>query len=147
MSSWAWVGTCSYPRHGLPYRLLPSNWYLTYSSSSDPPGYSKCILVSHDWGALLAWNFSIYYPSLVDRMVVVSAAPMSVYQGVSGGPGHWMCLCKGMCVCVCTSPSTSQHSRGGGSSSEPGSLPQQHSQFTIIDNTLRSNSHFLTTYR
>ncbi|XP_017534465.1 epoxide hydrolase 3 [Manis javanica] len=46
-------------------------------------GYSKCILVSHDWGALLAWNFSIYYPSLVERMVVVSAAPMSVYQDYS----------------------------------------------------------------
>uniref|UniRef100_A0A8C6A8T1 Epoxide hydrolase 3 n=1 Tax=Marmota marmota marmota TaxID=9994 RepID=A0A8C6A8T1_MARMA len=46
-------------------------------------GYSKCILVSHDWGALLAWNFSIYFPSLVERMVVVSAAPMSVYQDYS----------------------------------------------------------------
>uniref|UniRef100_A0A3Q1LKN8 Epoxide hydrolase 3 n=1 Tax=Bos taurus TaxID=9913 RepID=A0A3Q1LKN8_BOVIN len=46
-------------------------------------GYSKCILVAHDWGALLAWNFSIYYPSLVERMVVVSAAPMSVYQDYS----------------------------------------------------------------
>uniref|UniRef100_A0A0D9R1E8 Epoxide hydrolase 3 n=2 Tax=Chlorocebus sabaeus TaxID=60711 RepID=A0A0D9R1E8_CHLSB len=43
-------------------------------------GYSKCILVAHDWGALLAWHFSIYYPSLVERMVVVSGAPMSVYQ-------------------------------------------------------------------
>ncbi|XP_053442528.1 epoxide hydrolase 3 isoform X3 [Nycticebus coucang] len=52
-------------------------------------GYSKCILVAHDWGALLAWNFSIYYPSLVERMVVVSGAPMSVYQGVSGSLGHW----------------------------------------------------------
>ncbi|XP_058419550.1 epoxide hydrolase 3 [Diceros bicornis minor] len=46
-------------------------------------GYSKCVLVAHDWGALLAWNFSIYYPSLVERMVVVSAAPMSVYQDYS----------------------------------------------------------------
>ncbi|KAB1259226.1 Epoxide hydrolase 3 [Camelus dromedarius] len=46
-------------------------------------GYPKCILVSHDWGALLAWNFSIYYPSLVERLVVVSAAPMSVYQDYS----------------------------------------------------------------
>ncbi|XP_004323827.1 epoxide hydrolase 3 isoform X2 [Tursiops truncatus] len=46
-------------------------------------GYSKCILVAHDWGALLAWNFSIYYPSLVERMAVVSAAPMSVYQDYS----------------------------------------------------------------
>ncbi|XP_012915965.1 epoxide hydrolase 3 isoform X3 [Mustela nigripes] len=46
-------------------------------------GYSRCILVAHDWGALIAWNFSIYYPSLVERMVIVSAAPMSVYQDYS----------------------------------------------------------------
>uniref|UniRef100_A0A8C8ZC79 Epoxide hydrolase 3 n=1 Tax=Prolemur simus TaxID=1328070 RepID=A0A8C8ZC79_PROSS len=55
----------------------------THPSSLPPPPnpcYSKCILVGHDWGALLAWNFSIYYPSLVERMVVVSGAPMSVYQ-------------------------------------------------------------------
>ncbi|XP_004632686.2 epoxide hydrolase 3 isoform X1 [Octodon degus] len=43
-------------------------------------GYSKCILVAHDWGAVLAWNFSIYFPSLVERMVVVSAPPTSVFQ-------------------------------------------------------------------
>uniref|UniRef100_A0A8C0ZXG1 AB hydrolase-1 domain-containing protein n=1 Tax=Castor canadensis TaxID=51338 RepID=A0A8C0ZXG1_CASCN len=46
-------------------------------------GYSKCILVGHDWGAVLAWNFSIYFPSLVERMVVVSGPPMSVYQDYS----------------------------------------------------------------
>ncbi|KAM9689123.1 epoxide hydrolase 3 isoform 2-T2 [Trichechus inunguis] len=43
-------------------------------------GYSKCVLVGHDWGGFLAWNFSIYYPALVERLVVASAAPMSVYQ-------------------------------------------------------------------
>ncbi|KAM9095059.1 epoxide hydrolase 3 [Sarcophilus harrisii] len=43
-------------------------------------GYSKCVLVAHDWGGILAWNFSIYYPSLVERLVVVSAPPMFVYQ-------------------------------------------------------------------
>ncbi|XP_037674563.1 epoxide hydrolase 3 [Choloepus didactylus] len=46
-------------------------------------GYSKCILVGHDWGGILAWNFSIYYPSLVDRLIVASASPMSVYQDYS----------------------------------------------------------------
>ncbi|XP_003413094.1 epoxide hydrolase 3 [Loxodonta africana] len=46
-------------------------------------GYSKCVLVGHDWGAILAWNFSIYYPALVERLVVASAAPMSVYQDYS----------------------------------------------------------------
>ncbi|XP_075393743.1 epoxide hydrolase 3 [Tenrec ecaudatus] len=46
-------------------------------------GYSKCILVGHDWGGLLAWNFSIYYPAFVERLVVACAAPMSVYQDYS----------------------------------------------------------------
>ncbi|KAK7810971.1 hypothetical protein U0070_024149 [Myodes glareolus] len=46
-------------------------------------GYSKCILVSHDWGAVLAWDFSIYFPSLVERMVVVGGPPMSVFQEYS----------------------------------------------------------------
>lgn len=61
-------------------------------SPSHPPGYSKCILVGHDWGSLLAWNFSIYFPSLVERMVVVSAAPMSVYQGGLLSLGHNLCV-------------------------------------------------------
>ncbi|XP_055975539.1 epoxide hydrolase 3 isoform X1 [Sorex fumeus] len=50
-------------------------------------GYSKCILVAHDWGAVIAWNFSVYFPSLVERMVVVSGAPMPVYQDYS--MRHW----------------------------------------------------------
>lgn len=72
-----------------PSPCLTSPWHLADTSSSGPPGYSRCILVAHDWGALIAWNFSIYYPSLVERMVIVSAAPMSVYQGVLGSPGCW----------------------------------------------------------
>lgn len=88
MSFWAWVGMCppipalvsvtpASPLPGISLTLVP----LT-TPPPPRPGYSKCILVAHDWGALLAWNFSIYYPSLVERMAVVSAAPMSVYQGV-----------------------------------------------------------------
>lgn len=80
---------------------LASAWHLTDAGSSHPPGYSKCILVAHDWGALLAWNFSIYHPSLVTRMVVVGAAPMSVYQGVLGSPGRWdMPVPRGLSLCL-----------------------------------------------
>ncbi|KAM6216823.1 epoxide hydrolase 3 [Rhynchocyon petersi] len=46
-------------------------------------GYSKCILVAHDWGAVLAWNFSIYYPALVECLVITSGPPMSVFQDYS----------------------------------------------------------------
>lgn len=89
MSSWAWVGTCLHPSPGLPHPSVTSTYYLTHSSSSGPPGYSKGIIVAHDWGSVLAWNFSIYYPSLVERMVIVSGAPMSVYQGISRSPQCW----------------------------------------------------------
>ncbi|XP_049645237.1 epoxide hydrolase 3 [Suncus etruscus] len=50
-------------------------------------GYSKCVLVAHDWGALVAWNFSVYFPSFLERMVVVSGAPMPVYQDYT--LRHW----------------------------------------------------------
>ncbi|XP_069864719.1 epoxide hydrolase 3 [Dipodomys merriami] len=43
-------------------------------------GYSKCVLVAHDFGATLAWNFSVYFPSLVDRMVIISGPPKFVFQ-------------------------------------------------------------------
>lgn len=48
--------------------------------------------MGHDWGSILAWNFSIYYPSLVERMVIVSGAPMSVYQGIARSPQCWEVL-------------------------------------------------------
>ncbi|XP_004761196.1 epoxide hydrolase 3 isoform X1 [Mustela putorius furo] len=71
-------------------------------------GYSRCILVAHDWGALIAWNFSIYYPSLVERMVIVSAAPMSVYQGTS----PWSPRSLPPQLCCCGERRTPTSSRG-----------------------------------
>ncbi|KAM4887456.1 epoxide hydrolase 3 [Thomomys bottae] len=46
-------------------------------------GYSKCVLVGHDFGAVLAWNFSVYFPSMVERMVIVSGPPKFVFQEYS----------------------------------------------------------------
>lgn len=64
--------------------LTPTTSYTIVSVPALHLGYSKCILVSHDWGAAIAWDFSIYFPSMVERMVVVSAPPMSVFQGMLG---------------------------------------------------------------
>ncbi|XP_060038350.1 epoxide hydrolase 3 [Erinaceus europaeus] len=46
-------------------------------------GYSKCVLVAHDWGGVIAWHVSTYYPALVERMVVISAPPRPVFQEFS----------------------------------------------------------------
>ncbi|XP_054161801.1 epoxide hydrolase 4-like [Oppia nitens] len=36
-------------------------------------GKQKCILVSHDWGGLVAWTVSAKYPEIVDRFIVCNA--------------------------------------------------------------------------
>jgi pimeloyl-ACP methyl ester carboxylesterase len=35
-------------------------------------GYSKCVLVSHDWGGLLAWQFTARYPQMVSHLVTMA---------------------------------------------------------------------------
>ncbi|MBE9178752.1 alpha/beta hydrolase [Oculatella sp. LEGE 06141] len=35
-------------------------------------GYERCILVGHDWGGAIAWNFAYAYPELVDRLIVLN---------------------------------------------------------------------------
>lgn len=36
-------------------------------------GKQKCILVSHDWGGLVAWMTAAQYPELVERHIVCNA--------------------------------------------------------------------------
>lgn len=35
-------------------------------------GYQDCILVSHDWGGAIAWNFAYIYPTMVEKLVVLN---------------------------------------------------------------------------
>jgi pimeloyl-ACP methyl ester carboxylesterase len=35
-------------------------------------GYSKCVLVGHDWGGAIAWNFAYRYPSMLDKLIVLN---------------------------------------------------------------------------
>jgi pimeloyl-ACP methyl ester carboxylesterase len=36
-------------------------------------GHTKCILVAHDWGGAVAWNFAAQYPEAVERLVIVNS--------------------------------------------------------------------------
>ena len=35
-------------------------------------GYEDCILVAHDWGGAIAWNFAYAYPEMVEKLVVLN---------------------------------------------------------------------------
>jgi epoxide hydrolase 4 len=46
-------------------------------------GYDRCILVGHDWGGAIAWNFAYAYPNLLDRLIVLNLPhPAKFAQGL-----------------------------------------------------------------
>lgn len=46
-------------------------------------GYDRCILVAHDWGGAIAWQFAYAYPERVDRLIVMNLPhPAKFQQGL-----------------------------------------------------------------
>ena len=35
-------------------------------------GYDSCVLVAHDWGGAIAWNFAYTYPQMVQKLIVLN---------------------------------------------------------------------------
>ena len=43
-------------------------------------GYERAILVGHDWGGAVAWEFSKLYPEMLDKLVVLNCPPAAILQ-------------------------------------------------------------------
>ncbi|KAM8930037.1 epoxide hydrolase 4 [Pelodytes ibericus] len=45
----------------------------------DSLGYTKCVLVGHDWGGMIAWLVAICYPETVTRLIILSFPHPTVF--------------------------------------------------------------------
>lgn len=46
----------------------------------DQLGYKSCVLVGHDWGAIVAWGVSILYPQIVDKLIILNVPHQLAYR-------------------------------------------------------------------
>src|SRR5258708_4041088 len=59
----------------------PPRGYDLVTAASDAAGMvrslgeANAVVIGHDWGGLIAWTMAAYFPKVVRRLAVVSAAP------------------------------------------------------------------------
>lgn len=59
---------------------LSHNLCATFAAVLSALGHESCILVGHDWGGALAYDFAALYPEKVAKLMVLSVPPFKCFQ-------------------------------------------------------------------
>lgn len=52
-------------------------------------GYDDCVIVGHDWGGALAWQFAISYPHRLKRLLIINAThPVPFAEALANDPAQ-----------------------------------------------------------
>eukprot|EP01136_Pigoraptor_vietnamica_P037533 Opistho-1_new@105600 len=43
-------------------------------------GYDKAVIMAHDWGGIVAWQFAMQYPELVERLIVMNCPHPQAFE-------------------------------------------------------------------
>lgn len=52
-------------------------------------GYAHCVVIAHDWGGAIAWNFALSHPQLIQRLIIINAPhPYLFLQALAHDPAQ-----------------------------------------------------------
>lgn len=52
-------------------------------------GYTRCVMVAHDWGGAVAWNIAITHPEMLSKLIIINAThPYTFAQGLVHDPAQ-----------------------------------------------------------
>lgn len=55
----------------------------------DHLGAQRCVIVAHDWGGALAWQFAINHPDRLERLLIINAThPLPFAEGLARDPAQ-----------------------------------------------------------